>query len=111
MELDGSNPEPTTVSRAPPPKLPKQQEKKRKTTNYHKQSKSTKTTVSYLELAPPKATLTVLCLPTLIRLHVDQRQLICERNVRLGVTFDFVMQHDLVIAAWVVSRVATDLCV
>lgn len=52
-----------------------------------------------------------MCLPTLVRLHVDQRQLICECDVRLGMTFDLVVQHDLVVPPWVVSRLATDLCV
>lgn len=52
-----------------------------------------------------------MCLPTLVRLHVDQRQLICERDVRLGMTFDLVMQHDLVAPPRVVSCLATDLSV
>lgn len=58
-------------------------------------------------MTPPKIT----GLPTLIRLHVDQRQLIREGNGRLGVTFDLVMQHDLVVPPWVVSRLAIELCV
>lgn len=82
----------------------------RKKGNNYKHSKSTKTT-SYVNLASPKATLTFVCLPTLVRLHVDQRQLICERDVRLGMTFDLVMQHDLVVPPWVASCLATDLCV
>lgn len=52
-----------------------------------------------------------MCLPTLIRLHVDQRHLICECDVRLGVTFFLVIQHDSVGPPWVVSRLAIDLCV
>lgn len=50
-------------------------------------------------------------LHTLIRLQVDQRQLVCERDVRLGMTFGLVMQHDFVVPPWVVSCLAVDLCV
>lgn len=47
---------------------------------------------------------------TLVGLHAAQSQLICERDIRLGVTFGLVMQHDRVRSPWVVSCSALNLC-
>lgn len=46
---------------------------------------------------------------TLIGLHAAQSQLIREHDIRLGVTFDLVTQHDWVRPPWVVSRSALNL--
>lgn len=48
---------------------------------------------------------------TFAGLHAAQSQLICERDICLGVTFDLMMQHNWVDSPRVVPCGALNLCV